>query len=159
MGINIEYYDSVCFLSAVFTLNGKFDISQDTQSKTLTTLNAKHLQLTPYIKHGYILYIYLILTTKLYIKRHLKTMENTPIKSVINLTSYKIFFKHLFAINTCLQYFVNSMYDNTVTFCPILFPCYRLFLRSEWTYIVQRFYITPRSLQVIGEIIRPLQQW
>ena len=32
-------------------------VSEDTQSKTLTALNAKHLQLTPYTKHGYILYI------------------------------------------------------------------------------------------------------
>ena len=38
------------------------------QSKTLTALNAKHHQLTPYTKHGYILFTYLILTTKLYIK-------------------------------------------------------------------------------------------
>ena len=47
-------------------------LSEDTQSKTLTTLNAKHLQLTPYTKHGYILYIYLIQTIELYVKRHLK---------------------------------------------------------------------------------------
>ena len=65
-------------------------VSEDTQSKTLTALNAKHLQLTSYTKHGYILYISLILTTNFYIKRHLKTLENTPVKSVINLTSYKI---------------------------------------------------------------------
>ena len=63
------------------------NVSEDTQSKTLTALNAKHLQLTPYTKYGHILYIYLMLTIKLNIKRHLKTLENTPIKSVINLTT------------------------------------------------------------------------
>ena len=61
----------------------------------------KHLQLPAYTKHGYILYmyIYLILTTKLYIKRDLKTLENTRIKSVINLTSYKIFFEKIHICN------------------------------------------------------------
>ena len=39
-------------------------VSEDTQSKTVTALNAKHLQLIPYTKHGYIMYIYLILTIK-----------------------------------------------------------------------------------------------
>ena len=33
-------------------------VSEETQRKTLTALNAKHLQLTPYTNHGYILYIY-----------------------------------------------------------------------------------------------------
>ena len=65
-------------------------VSEDTESKTVTALNVKHLQLTPCTKHGYILYIYLIQTIKLYVKMRLKTLENTPIKSVINLTSYKI---------------------------------------------------------------------
>ena len=63
-------------------------VSEDTQSQTVTGLNAKHLQLIPYTKHGCTC-IYIILTTKFYIKlRHLKTLQNTSVKSVINLTSY-----------------------------------------------------------------------
>ena len=68
-------------------------VSEDTQSKTLTALNAKHHQLTLYTKHGYKMYIYLVLTTKLYIKRHLKTVENTPFEYVINLTTNRKMFE------------------------------------------------------------------
>ena len=81
-----------CSLTVADLLSFHDSVSENTQNRTPTALNAKHLQLTPYTKHGYILYIYLILTTKLYIKRHLKTLKNTPIKSVINLTSYKYIF-------------------------------------------------------------------
>ena len=43
-----------CWLPFADLLSLHDSVSEDTQSKTLTSHNAKHLQLIPYTKHGFI---------------------------------------------------------------------------------------------------------